>query len=302
MKDRSAGNVVEVASLLVTLKEILEIAEKRKIAVGAFNAVNLECLQAIIWAAEELEVPVIVQFAQCHEIYNRLEDMGPVMVEWAKRASVPVCVHLDHGETLEYLQKALDLGFTGIMYDGSTLPYKQNMENTRKAVAMAAAAGASVEAELGCMGRRESGAGDRSGEDDETKIYTDPMQAAFFVDETHIDALACSFGTTHGIYLKQPKLDFSVVEHVRRDTGGIPVVMHGGSGVSKEDFRAAIRAGVRKINYYTYMDKAGGSAAAEYVKSLAEGQPCFYAEAAIRARQAMMENVKEAMKTFAFLD
>lgn len=288
--------------MLVTLKEILEIAEKRRFAVGAFNAVSFESLQAVLQAAEELEVPVILQFAQCHEIYNHLEDMGPLMVEYAKRASVPVCVHLDHGETLEYLQQALDLGFTGIMYDGSALPYKENMENTRKAVAMAAKTGASVEAELGCMGRRESGAGDKSGDEDETKIYTDPMQAAFFVDETGIDALACSFGTTHGIYLKKPKLDFSVVKKVRRDTGGIPVVMHGGSGVSREDFHEAIRAGVRKINYYTYMDKAAGNAVVEYVKSLSEGQPAFYADAAVLAKRAMKENVKEAMRTFAFMD
>jgi fructose-bisphosphate aldolase class II len=284
--------------LLITLKEILQIAEERKIAVGAFNAPNFESLQAILQAAEELELSVILQFAQCHEIYNRLEDMGPLMVEYAKRASVPVCVHLDHGETLDYLQKALDLGFTGIMYDGSTLSYRENMENTRKAVAMAAQTGASVEAELGCMGKRESGDGETGEEEDRTKIYTDPMQAAFFVDETGIDALACSFGTTHGIYLTQPKLDFSIVRNTRRDTGGIPIVMHGGSGVSREDFREAIRAGVRKINYYTYMDKAAGAAVADYVKSLAEGHPSFFADAAVLATKAMKENVKEAMKMF----
>ena len=125
-------------------------------------------------------------------------------------------MHLDHGETLEYLRQALDIGFTGIMYDGFVLPYKENLENTKKAVAVAAKTGVSVEAELGSMGRRESGAGDGTGAEDETKIYTDPLQAEAFVADSGIDALACSFGTTHGIYLTEPKLDFNVVKNVRR--------------------------------------------------------------------------------------
>ena len=248
--------------MLVTLKEILKIAEEKKIAVGAFNAANLESLQAVITAAEELHMPVILQFAQCHESWVPLALIGPVMVAEAKKASVPVCVHLDHGETLEYLEQALAIGFTGIMYDGSVLPYEDNLENTKKAVAMAAKAGVCVEAELGSMGKRETGAGDSDGDD--TKIYTDPEQAKAFVKESGVDALACSFGTTHGIYLTTPKLDFDVVKNVRAMTDEIPIVMHGGSGVSREDYHAAIRAGVRKINYFTYMDKAGGNAAAEY--------------------------------------
>ena len=125
---------------------------------------------------------------------------------------------------------------------------------------MAAKYGASVEAELGSMGRRESGEGCESGDKDETKIYTDPDLAAEFVVKTGIDALACSFGTTHGIYLTEPKLDFGVVRSVRQKCNNIPVVMHGGSGVSVDDYHAAVDAGVRKINYFTYMDKAGGQA------------------------------------------
>lgn len=288
--------------MLVTLNEIMKIAEERKIAVGAFNAPNLESLRAVLAAAEELKLPVIIQVAQCHEIYTPLAMIGPVMVECAKKAAVPVCVHLDHGETFEYLEEALKIGFTSIMYDGSVLPYEENVANTKKAVAMAAKFGANVEAELGSMGKRESGAGDGSGENDDTKIYTDPVQAKAFVKETGVDALACSFGTTHGIYLTKPRLDFTVVERVREETEGIPVVMHGGSGVSKEDFHAAIRAGVRKINYFTYMDKAAGTAVAKWVSELKEGQPAFFVEASEAAIAAMKENVMEAMKTFAILD
>lgn len=286
--------------MLVTMKEILKIAEEKKIAVGAFNAPNLESLQAVIAAAEELKLPVIIQFAQCHEVYNPLAVIGPLMVDFAKKAEVPVCVHLDHGETLEYLEEALKMGFTSVMYDGSVLPYEKNVENTKKTVQMADRTGASVEAELGSMGKRESGAG--TVEEDDTKIYTDPVQAKAFVEETGIDALACSFGTTHGIYLTKPRLDFTVVENVRKETGGIPVVMHGGSGVSKEGFHEAIRAGVRKINYFTYMDKAAGTAVAEWAASLPEGSPVFYIDAVTVATRAMKENVKEAMKMFAFMD
>ena len=288
--------------MLVTLNEILKIAEEKKIAVGSFNAPNLESLEAVLGAAEELQLPVIIQFAQCHEPWIALDLIGPVMVEAAKKASVPVCVHLDHGETLEYLQKALDLGFTGIMYDGSTLPYEENAANSKKAVEMARKTGASVEAELGSMGRRESGAGDGTGAEDETKIYTDPKLAAQFVKETGIDALACSFGTTHGIYLTEPRLDFDVVRGVRKETGDIPVVMHGGSGVSREDYRKSIEAGVRKINYFTYMDKSGGNAAAEYLEGLKEGEPVFFSSISMAAREAMKENVKAAMKMFALMD
>lgn len=288
--------------MLETLNGVMNIAEERKIAIGSFNTPNLESLLSVMEAAEELQLPVIIQFAQCHEPWIPLSVIGPIMVEKARKATVPVCVHLDHGETLEYLQQALDLGFTAIMYDGSVLPYEENLSNTKKAVEMAAKTGASVEAELGSMGRRESGTGDESGAEDETKIYTDPVQAGIFVKETGIDALACSFGTTHGIYLTEPKLDFDVVRGVRSQTGNIPVVMHGGSGVSREDYRKAIEAGVRKVNYFTYMDKSGGAAAEKYLGTLKAGEPIFFSSIVEAARAAMKENVKTAMKMFALMD
>lgn len=288
--------------MLVTLKDIMEIAEEKGTAVGAFNAANLESLRAVLGAAEELGYPVILQFAQCHEPWIPLEMIGPIMVEQAKKVSVPVCVHLDHGETLDYLEQALALGFTGIMYDGSTFPYEENLKNTKQAVAMAAKTGASVEAELGSMGKRETGTGDAGGGADDTKIYTDPEQAKAFVKESGIDALACSFGTTHGIYLSEPKLDFDVVRRVRSLTNGIPVVMHGGSGVSREDYHEAVQAGVRKINYFTYMDKAGGNAAAAYVNALQAQEPVFFSSVSMAARDAMKEDVKAAMRMFALAD
>lgn len=285
--------------LLVNLKEILEIAEERQIAVGSFNTPNLDSLLAVIHAAEALGLPVIIQFAECHENLMPLSVIGPIMVSEARKASVPICVHLDHGETLDYIQYALNIGFTGVMYDGSTLPYEENVANTRRAVEMASKTNAGVEGELGSMGKRESGAGEGSGTEDDTKIYTDPMLAAKFIAETGIDALACSFGTTHGIYLTKPKLDFNVVKSVRRQTNHIPVVMHGGSGVSEADYGKAIEAGVRKINYFTYMDKAGGSALANWASGADPSMPLFFTEAAGIARYAMQQNVEAAMKVFA---
>ena len=286
--------------MLVSLTEVMQYAEKHGIAIGSFNAPNLESLLASLNAAEELNLPVIIQFAQCHESWLPLDIIGPIMVDRAKKAKVPVCVHLDHGETLEYLEKALKMGFTSIMFDGSTLPYEENLAQTKKAVALARSYHAEVEAELGSMGRRESGLGE--GGEDHTKIYTDPRQAGEFVRETGVQALACSFGTTHGIYLSKPRLDFDVVKNVRRETGGIPIVMHGGSGVSKEDFHAAIRAGVLKINYFTYMDKAGGQAAESYLQGLEPHAPRFFSSVLAAAQQAMQENLISAMKTFALME
>lgn len=287
--------------MLVTLNDVMMLAEQQGIAIGAFNTPNLEALRAAIESAEELERPVIVQHCQMHEELISLDIIGPIMLDYAARASVPVCVHLDHGEDLDYLKRALDMGFTSVMYDGSVHPYEENLATTKRAVELAEKYGANVEAELGSMGKREFGSG-KPGEEDNQKIYTDPDMAKEFVEQTGIDALACSFGTTHGIYLTEPKLNFDIVSGVREKTEGVPVVMHGGSGVSKEDFHKAIKAGVRKINYFTYMDKAGGTATEEYVESVEKGKPVFYSSARAAAFAAMKENVKEAIKTFSMID
>ena len=283
--------------MLVTLKQILSLCEARKCAVGSFNTPNLESVMAVTRAAEELDVPVIIQHAQVHEEIMPIDIIGPIMLGLAKKASVPVCVHLDHGETLDYVCKALNLGFTSVMYDGSTLSFEENMVNTKMVVSFAKQTGASVEAEIGCMGKRETGSGSAGAGSDPEKIYTDPKQAKIFVEETGIDALACSFGTTHGVYLSKPKLDFSVVEKVR-SLADIPVVMHGGSGVSKEDFKKAIQAGVRKINYYTYMAMAGGSSVEKQLH-MEKAEPTMYHDIVLWGTKAMKENCKEAMKVFA---
>ena len=279
--------------MLVTLNEILAIAEEKNCAVGAFNTPNLECITAVLNAAEKLDVPVIISHAELHESVAPLAVIGPVMVQAARNARVPVCVHLDHCETLSYMTEALKLGFTGVMYDGSVLPYEENVANTRTAVAMAKEYGANVEAEIGQLASREGGQDANAG----GPVYTDPDLAVKFCGETGIDALAPSFGTAHGIYKSTPVLDLDRVKVIAEKTK-LPLVMHGGSGVSDEDYRTAIRNGIRKINYYSYMSKAGVTA----VKALLEaGEVTFFHDRALAAQNAMEENAAKAMRVFANL-
>ena len=274
--------------MLVTLKEILKIAEARKCAIGSFNTPNMASLRAVIGAAEEMNEPVIIMHAQVHEemCLCKMDEIAPVMLALADLAKVPVCVHLDHGTDLEYIKRGLDLGFTSVMYDGSTLDAEINYANTCIARELSLNYGVSLEAEIGSMGARESGAG--GGE----SIYTDPDSAKKFVEGTGIDALACAFGTAHGVYLKQPKLDFDRLAKIK-SLVNVPLVMHGGSGVSEEDYRKVIDLGIRKINYYTYMAKAGGSAVA------AMDDKTFYHDIEVAAINAMKEDAKKAMRVFA---
>ena len=278
--------------MLVNLVEILKMAEEKKCAIGAFNTPNLECVNAVLAAAEELKVPVILMHAQIHEEFSPLETIGPVLVQSAKSAKVPVCAHLDHCEDLGYMAKALEIGFTGVMYDGSTLPYGENLANTKKAVAMAKKYNCGVEAELGALASREGGTANAAG-----PVYPDPDEAAAFCKETGIDALAPSFGTAHGIYKARPVLDLNRVKLISEKTG-LPLVMHGGSGVSIEDYRTGIANGLRKINYYSYMSKAGTNA----VKELLEKEDVtFFHDLAIAAERAMRLDAVKAMRIFAGL-
>ena len=275
--------------MLVTLKEILEIAQNSKTAVGSFNTPNMTSVLSVIGAAEKLSQPVILMHAEVHEEMGlcKMEDILPVMLHFAKKATVPVCVHLDHGTDLDYVKRGLALGFTSVMYDGSTLSEEENTANTKKIVAAAQKSGASVEAEIGSMGAREGGGtGD-------TSVYTEPDAAKRFVENTRIDALACAFGTAHGFYLKKPKLDFERLSKIDSLVNA-PIVMHGGSGVSTDDYREVIRRGVRKINYYTYMAKAGGAA-------ISNKEYAQFHDAVKHAQAAMQNDVEKAIRVFSGL-
>lgn len=279
--------------MLVNLKEILKIAEEEKNAVGMFNATGFDSLQAVIGAAEELNRPVIIAHAEVHNVYNDISFVGPAMIAAAQNAKVPVCVHLDHGTSTQMIYRALRIGFTSVMIDASALAYEENLRLTKEITEISHAMGVSVEAELGRLVTGESGSTEIANAKPED-FYTDPEEAKAFCEATGIDALAIAFGTAHGFYKSQPKLDFGVVEKCAASTG-LPLVMHGGSGVSEEGFRKAIASGIRKINYYSYMSKAGYMAAKEYIES---GRSNYLHDAEYAAMQAMKEDVKKAIKTF----
>ncbi len=276
--------------MLVNLEYVLKIAEEKNCAIGSFNTPNLENMIAVISAAEELNVPVIIMHAQCHEEYAPLDIVGPIMLLMAKRAKVPVCVHLDHCEDLDYLKRAIDIGFTSVMLDASSLPYDENVKMTKEAVRLAHPKNISVEAEIGVLGGREAG---NQKPLTKEEMYTDPDLAKKFVDDTNIDALACSFGTAHGIYKVKPELDFDRIQKINT-LCNLPLVMHGGSGVSSEDYVKAIKCGVRKINYYSYMSREGVYAAREILKK----DITFYHELASYATSKMKEDVIRALKIF----
>ena len=238
--------------MLVNMKEMLSDARKNHYAVGFFNAVNVEMARAVIETAEELQAPVIVGTAEILLPSMSLERVAEYLVPMAKKAQVPVAVHYDHGLTFEKCMEALKLGFTSVMYDCSTLPYGENLANVAEMVKICHAMGASVEGELGHVGDNE-GAGKLEKPSD---YYTDPDQALDFVRETGIDALAVAVGNAHGDYKFQPKLDFDRISGIARLTG-IPLVLHGGSGLSDNDFREAAKRGICKVNIFTDLDKAG---------------------------------------------
>ena len=275
--------------MLITLKNILKMAESKDMAIAAFNVTSLEGVLAVVEAAEDEDTPVILQFANAaHSKYISLEDIGRVMVAFADKSKVPVCVHLDHGNNFDEIKRALDLGFTSIMYDGSELSLKQNIANTKYAKILADEYGASIEAELGSMGTE--------GENENILgAYTDPEVARVFVNETGIDALAASFGTVHGIYKSRPNLDFDIISGIRK-LSGIPVVMHGGSGISDSDFKKCIDCGVRKINYYTYAAKYAGDAIRDMVKDKTGN--IYSHDILVEIRKNMVKTYKETIRVF----
>lgn len=289
--------------MLVSMTELMKDAQEKGYAVGAFNAVSFESLRAIIAAAEETGKGVILNHAEVHFPIMPLEVIAPVMVDMAKKASVPVCVHLDHGQSLESCMKAIQLGFTSVMLDVSGEDYEENVAQTALMCRLAHSVGVTVEAELGHIFQSDIGVGE--GTEQETldsfesaeDVYTDPDLAKDFVERTGVDALAIAFGTAHGVYQVKPKLDLDRISMIKEKID-VPFVMHGGSGLTKEEFQTAIRNGIRKINYYTYMALAGGKAIREFIESKPEGANVFYHDIPGIAMEAMKEDVKEAIRVF----
>ena len=237
--------------MLVNLNTVLKKAQAEHYAVGLFNTIDTDMLEAAIAAAEEMRSPIIIGTAEVLLPYGELKLIAPSVIAAARRASVPVVVHYDHGLTFDRCIEALQLGFSSIMFDGSAGAANENMQNTRELVKIAHAMGASVEGEIGHVGDASA--------TDSADQYTTPDEARRFIAETGVDALAVAIGTAHGAYKTKPKLDILRLQQIRSavDT---PLVLHGGSGLSDDDFRNTSREGIAKVNIFTDLCLAGSAA------------------------------------------
>ncbi len=271
--------------MLVTLREVLKDAQEKKYGVGLFNTVNLEMAKGVLAAAEELKSPVIIGTAEVLLPYASLEELAYFLVPMAKKASVPVVLHYDHGLTDKKIVEAMRLGFSSIMYDCSTDTYENNIDRVAQMVKIADMFGASVEGELGHVGANDESAGDDS-------IYTEPEQARDFAQRTGVDALAVAIGTAHGAYKEKPRLDIGRLAEISR-TVPVPLVLHGGSGLSDEDFKNCVANGISKINIFTDINCAAAKAAHDFYK---EG--CGLTDIQNQITEAVKQETMKKMRIF----
>lgn len=230
--------------MLANLRDLLQDAQEKNYAVGSFSVANMEMILGVIKAAEETRSPIILQIAEVRLNHSPLSYIGPMMLAAAEEADIPVAVHLDHGTTLDCISQALDIGFTSVMFDGSHLPLEENIRITKQVVEMAKDYDAAVEAEIGCVGGSEDGSVDIE------MHCTSPAQAVRFAAETGVDALAIAIGNAHGNYKQEPKLRFDILEKVHESVC-TPLVLHGGTGISPQDFIKCHQNGIKKINIAT---------------------------------------------------
>lgn len=236
--------------MLVTMREVLGDAQKQHYAVGLFNVVTLEMARGVLEAAETLRAPVIMGTAEILLKYTSLDVLADLLIPMAKRASVPVVVHFDHGLTEENILRAVDAGFTSVMYDCSALPYEENVSRVAALTKTVHDRGCTVEAELGHVGSAEA----------DGDLYTNPDQALEYVERTGVDALAVAIGTAHGVYKTTPKLDIGRLDQIASAVQ-TPLVLHGGSGLTDQDFRNCIQHGICKVNIFTDINLAALQAA-----------------------------------------
>ncbi|MEN6350546.1 MAG: class II fructose-1,6-bisphosphate aldolase [Syntrophomonas sp.] len=276
---------------LVPVHDLLSKAEQGGYAVGAFNANNMEIVQAIMEAAERENSPVIMQASQGAINYAGLEFITGMVRIAAEAGSVPVALHLDHGTDFDQVVRCIRSGFSSVMYDGSKLPLEENIAITNKVLDIARPIGVSVEAELGKIGGTE----DDIHVSDKEAMYTDPEEARIFVEKARVDSLAIAIGTAHGQYKGEPKLDFERLQKIRALVG-IPIVLHGSSGVPDETVQKAISLGVRKVNIDTNIREAF----VWTMRKVIQEKPAEIDPRKILgpAREAAVEIIREKMRVF----
>ncbi len=286
--------------MLCNMRDMLAEAKRGNYAIGSFNTPNLETLRAVIDAAEDLNAPVIINHAQVHQAVVDIKVIGELMVNYAKRAKVPVCVHIDHGFSKGYVLNAIKLGFTSIMYDRSSLSYEENLAETAAFVKDAHLMDITVEAELGIMpGVNEPGGENESFIEESPENLTDVAQAREFVERTGVDALAVSVGSMHCMLKNEVdlKLDLERLRALDLATGDCHLVMHGGSGVRDAQIRLAVTNGIRKINYYTWMGIAPAPEIAKFIAANTDGK-VYYHDIANLAQKIMNQRCREAITLF----
>lgn len=279
--------------MLLPFHKILQDAYKGHYAVGAFNCLSVEHVLGAIKAAEELRSPIILQLAEVQFPCAPIEIMAPVYLEAASKASVPVAVHLDHGQSLETCVKAITLGFNSVMFDGANLPFEENVRQTAEIVRIARAAGVDVEAELGKVGDTGFGGGEGTGEAT-PDVFTDVQESADFIARTGVDALAIAIGNLHGRYVATPKLNIERLKEIA-ERNNLPLVLHGGSGTSEEDFKSCIHNGISKINVATALQMAVTEAVHTYVN---ECPSANYIDMKEVITEATCESVKQHILLF----
>ncbi len=284
---------------LVTMKEMLEDARKRKYAIGSFDVSNCEMIRAVVDVAEELKSPVILSALEVDILGKGLDYFMAMAKVAAETASVPVCIHLDHAVKLELIKKVIEKGFTSVMYDGSKLPFEENMKNTKEACEYAHKLGITVEAELGHVTDAIAGSGESSmldkdsvHKDENPEDYlTDPNEVIKFIEMTNVDALAVAIGTAHGVYATTPKLDFKRLYEINK-ISKVPLVLHGGSGTPNEDIKKTIELGICKINIFSEVLYAFNTSMKETLNNLENmsSWPCVVFEKPIKAMEEMVAN------------
>ncbi len=279
--------------MLVNMNDVLLPAKEKGYGVGFFNAVNVEMARAVIETAEELNAPVMVGTAEVLLPAMKMERVAEYLIPMAQKAKVPVCVHYDHGLTKERCKQAIELGFTSIMYDCSMDDYETNIARLKEMTDVCHALNITVEGELGHVGDN-AGAGKLENPSD---YFTDPDTALDFVRRTGVDSLAVAVGNAHGDYAFPPKLDFERIRRISEMTD-LPLVLHGGSGLSNDDFKQAVSCGICKVNIFTDIDKAGK---AGIEKGLAAGAKTMMGLIPYEI-EAMKEVVREKITLFGSLD